>query len=281
MPLNLEQEKLLCKLWEASEEKYQEFCQKIKDLRNKDQVVKKINHKVIHCGDVIEIYEFEYPTIIGLERKKKPASSINQPVISNPKTLLKKKLSKTMRIYHNFIRLAYVNFNNTQSRFVTLTFLAQDTDLGECNKCFDSFMKRMRRRFGKTFKYIAVPSFDSIGSIRYHMFFDIAVEHVELSALWSHGRTYIKLIQGSKSLDKLIFKYMRQTLLDEKSDKRLIGKKTYFKSRNLNKPVELYNQNALNVLEQFHQNPNEQYPVKIYESVYNGEVKYQKLVTKT
>jgi len=66
--------------------------------------------------------------------------------------------------------------------------------------------------------------------------------------LWPHGSTKIEAVRSMKAMPRYIGKYMTKSL----GDKRTIGRKSYFSSRNLHRPIVIHDQKrATDMLEQW------------------------------
>ncbi|NQT67161.1 MAG: hypothetical protein HQ569_06260 [Actinobacteria bacterium] len=145
------------------------------------------------------------------------------------------------RIRNNIRRLAIANFNE-YSRFFTATFADNITNMDYANGQFKKFIKRVKYHYGD-FKYIAVLEFQKRGAIHYHMLSDFGyIEQHDLEKIWDNGFVWIRdlLIANEgkpvDNIDAYIVKYMNKNIID----KRLMGKKAYFTSRNLKRPEIIY-----------------------------------------
>ena len=124
---------------------------------------------------------------------------------------------------------------------VTLTHKENQTDISESNRLFKLFIQRCRIKYGRAFRYIAVPEFQRRGAVHYHaLFWGLPAELYhrerqtrELANLWGNGFTDIILTDGNEKLSSYLAKYMIKNLLDI----RLWNKKVYFCSRNIKRPI--------------------------------------------
>lgn len=137
-------------------------------------------------------------------------------------------------------RLACCNFNAEYSKFFTLTFADNKTDVKECNYIFMKFIQRLKWKFGKDIKYLAVVEFQNRGAVHYHCLSNIPyIPQEELQDLWGQGFVYINAISHVDNVGAYIVKYMTK----DNTDERLQGLKAYLYSRNLQKPEEIINHN--------------------------------------
>ncbi|MBC8389847.1 MAG: protein Rep, partial [Actinobacteria bacterium] len=112
---------------------------------------------------------------------------------------------------------------------------------------FKKFIKRLKYKYGD-FKYLAVVEFQKRGAIHYHMLSDFSyIEQADLEKIWSNGFVWIRdLITANKgkpvdNVGAYIVKYMNKNIID----KRLMGKKAYFTSKNLKRPEIIYEDMSL------------------------------------
>lgn len=135
-------------------------------------------------------------------------------------------------------RLACCNFNSEYSKFFTLTFKDNLTDVKEANYLFMKFIQRLKYRFGKNIKYLAVIEFQNRGAVHYHVLSDIPyIPQEELQDLWGLGFVFINAISHVDNIGAYIVKYMTK----DNTDERLQGLKAYLFSRNLKRPETILN----------------------------------------
>lgn len=169
---------------------------------------------------------------------------------------------------------AWVDSNGRTYRpkFLTLTHKDNVTDLQEGNKNFTNFIKRLNRYIKKEIdnsyigvQYVAVVEFQQRGSIHYHVLL-FNMPYIEWSVIlekWGLGGAYIEGFKDKEgNIVKMEYNEEKQCFMANKSevhnvgayitktmnymekaldDDRLIGKKSYFSSKNLKKPVVLHN----------------------------------------
>lgn len=135
-------------------------------------------------------------------------------------------------------------------KFLTLTFRDDVQDVAEANADFTNFVKRMKYwlKVNKKpdFKYIVVMEFTKAGRVHYHLLCNLPyIKSKTIEEIWGQGFIKIK----KKRIDKVdnigayITKYMSKDLGDE----RLEGKKSFFMSRNLEKPQEDLNETRIDM----------------------------------
>lgn len=192
--------------------------------------------KIFALGDIYEIYKYELPVYAGYHKYRLKG---RKPADENKKIENRKKVET--RIRNNVRRLALANFNE-HSRFFTATFKENVTDMDFANNEFKKFIKRLKYSYDD-FKYLVVVEFQKRGAIHYHMLSDFGyIEQKELEKIWGNGFVWIRdLLNANKgkpvdNIGAYIVKYMNKNIID----KRLMGKKAYFTSRNLKRPEIIY-----------------------------------------
>jgi len=193
--------------------------------------------KMYRLGDIYEVYKYGLPVYAGYHKFKKGIKR----KITNEKTKKENRKKVVTRIRNNIRRLAIANFNE-HSRFFTATFKDNITNMDYANGQFKKFIKRVKYNYGD-FKYIAVIEFQKRGAIHYHMLSDFGyIEQKELEKIWGNGFVWIRDLlkaNNGKPVDNVgayLVKYMNKNVID----KRLMGKKAYFTSRNLARPEVVY-----------------------------------------
>ena len=83
-------------------------------------------------------------------------------------------------------RLITANFDE-HSKFITLTFKENLTDVKKANYEYMKFIQRLRYRYGD-FKYIAVIEFQKRGAVHYHMISNLPyIDNSKLCEIWGQG----------------------------------------------------------------------------------------------
>jgi hypothetical protein len=138
-----------------------------------------------------------------------------------------------------------VNETVTEPQFITFTFKENEQDVTNANIIFTNYIKRLNYHYFGTkdsvAKYVVVPEFQERGAVHYHaIFFNLPLvnkrkefESGEFAELWGQGFIKIKLMQNIPNVGLYMTKYMTK----DATDRRLIGRKKYFSSRHLIKPV--------------------------------------------
>jgi len=190
--------------------------------------------KAVIAGNQIEIYEYEKSVIYGYSDSKKGSRGRQSIASDEDKEINREKVFKRART--NLRRLINSNIES-DSKFLTLTFKDNITDLNFANNEFKKFIKRLNYHFSIKLKYSCVIEFQKRGAIHYHVVLynlNGKVDLNKLSEIWGNGFIKLNRIKGVDNVGAYVCKYMTKS-----EDDRLKGKKMYFNSRNLNKPTEI------------------------------------------
>jgi len=192
--------------------------------------------KVIISGKNVEYYQYlNLPVIRGGRSKRKRRIEIRE----RKKEYSKEKIAYSVNRARTGIR-RLVNSNSQLCKFLTLTFKENLTDLEKTNPLFNIFIQKMKSRFPE-FQYLAIVEFQKRGAVHYHLLCNLRyVESKLIEKKWKHGFIKIKRISNIKNVGSYVCKYLQKEMFD----KRMFGKKKYFRSQNLEKPVEFIGNNA-------------------------------------
>lgn len=205
-------------------------------------------NKIIKSGNTIEVFNYErdLPDRPRAKRGVSRKASMSRVASDRDDTLRRdeyegKRNDNVMRAKMVFRRLILSNLTGTDyPLLLTLTYKNNQTSIAQGYKDFSSFVKTLRYKFGKVFRYVTVPEFQERGAIHFHaMFWGLpdpvgkTERHTRLVAgVWGHGYVDIKITDGSPKLAGYISKYMAKNFIDY----RLRGQKAYTCSRNLKRP---------------------------------------------
>lgn len=214
--------------------------------------------KVYISGNVIEVYKYSVTRACGYSISNRSGMGGGQKISVDFETgeiiedgvqvnKLESRMKSNIRARNEVKRLVLTNFDK-KSKFMTLTFRDNLTDVEAANKCFKNYVKYINRVLNRKSKpnmrYVAVIEFQKRGAIHYHMICDLmGFPAKKLWELWKSatkeydGGVDIKNIRQVDNVGAYITKYMIKDL--EKVDDRLIGKKVYQRSQKLEAPKQL------------------------------------------
>ena len=147
--------------------------------------------KVIIAGNQIEIYKYDEPVLYGYKDIKKGSRGRQSIATDEDKEINREKVFKRART--NLRRLINCNIES-DSKFLTLTFKDNITDLDFANNEFKKFIKRLNYHFKIKLKYSCVIEFQKRGAIHYHcILYNLngKIDLNKLSEIWGNG--FIKL----------------------------------------------------------------------------------------
>ena len=145
------------------------------------------------------------------------------------------------------------------------------------NSEFKKFIKSLKYHYSD-FKYLAVVEFQKRGAIHYHMLSNFGyIEQSDLEKIWDNGFVWIRdLLTANKgspvdNVGAYIVKYMNKNIID----RRLMGKKSYFTSKNLKRPEIIYeDSNLIDCLKKYDFNTDNLVYENKFMSKENGVVLY-------
>ena len=216
--------------------------------------------------------------------RSKPKSRVYETRIPKPKeNKLESRQLSNLRSKRNLKRLINSNTEIYQKKngelfppvFLTLTFAENITNVQQANKEYTNFLKRLNYWVWKIkknkLKYAGVIEFQKRGAVHYHVvFFNLKfIDKKDIAEIWSNGFIKINETKDISDLGSYVCKYMSKNF----NDSRLCGKKTYFTSRGLSKPIELMEKNAVEAMLEYLKNFKSVFE-KDYDSEFIGKFKY-------
>jgi len=238
--------------------------------------------KLVSYGKFIEIYTYEkpqkkdYKKILTLDQIKK---ALGMPTASSDSVQLDcfRELAKTncrarfslQRTRTKIRRL--INANPDFDKFLTLTFAENLQDIKIANRQFSLFIERLNYVYPNT-KHLAVIEFQKRGAVHYHMLSNLGyVNASKISDIWKNGFVKINKIKNVDNVGAYVCKYLQKEVFEGK----MKNKKKYFTSRNLDKPVEIFDSNEIKKIADFYGLSSVQPVYKSeFDSIYTGGVKY-------
>lgn len=195
-----------------------------------------ITKRIIISGNEIEYYHYKDKGLLRNYKRKKRTLTPKEKTKEN---IQKQKVEFSIRRTKKEIRRK-INANSQLIKFLTLTFKKNEMDIGKSNRAFNLFTQRMKDRFPE-FQYLAVIEFQKRGAVHYHLLCNLRYrEKKEVEKIWGQGFIDIKRVKHISNLGRYFCKYLQKDMFD----KRMFGKKKFFCSQNLKKPVELTNRFA-------------------------------------
>jgi hypothetical protein len=204
--------------------------------------------KAVISGSIAEVYLYKLPIEYGYEQPKVHKSNLYENSEEEKQENKIRSLQQTKRALRNVLQSNGWQYLNDQGKpciplFITLTFRENVKDLSVAHREFKIFVQRFNFRFhGRdkaNIRYLAVPEFQKRGAVHYHViFFNLSfIKNIydEINALWGNGFTLVETVKTLSHLVNYVAKYITAEALDE----RLAGRKRFFTSKGLNKPLEI------------------------------------------
>jgi len=200
--------------------------------------------KAIQYGAYLEVYEYAQVQVTWKQERLDYAKK--EEGIKLERSLRRAK--------NNIYKIAEANVlqhGKFPPVFFTLTFQANVTDLQQANLHFKYFIHKLNKFCRSSMAYIVVPEFQRRGAVHYHgLFFNLPfIPILQLRSLWGHGYVDFQLTRNLRSAGAYIAKYITKSI----QDSRLYGQKLYYTSRNLLRPIHIFDDYAVDILER---NPN-------------------------
>ena len=205
-------------------------------------------NKIITYGNIIETFTYERPLTIfeGARRKNTrhariPGANDDARTVDRSEAFEGKRKDNANRASMVFRQLVLANLTGTEyPLLLTATYRDNQEDLRLGYRDFGAFIQALRHRFGKEWKYIAVPEFQKRGAVHFHALiwglpksvFEEERSTRLVAGLWKHGFIYLKMTDGNEKLSSYLTKYMAKSFID----RRLMNQKAYVCSRNLIRP---------------------------------------------
>lgn len=199
--------------------------------------------KMICSGDIIEIYQYSngvYKGVVSNNNGRKGDGNTSDEDKAKNREI---SLNRARRDLRRIINANVGQWgDDVTCKFVTLTFKDNVTDLDTANYEFKKFIQRLNYEiYGKKcsyLKYTVVPEFQQRGAVHYHViFYNLPYTKSNIiENVWGNGFIKINKIDDVDNVGAYICKYLTK----DNGDDRLRGRKCYFNSRGLKKPIERY-----------------------------------------
>jgi len=148
-------------------------------------------------------------------------------------------LARARERLYRLIECNIGKFGGHKPVFFTLTTKDQLREIKDSNKKIKACIRRVNRYLGYNVKYVIVPERHASSAIHYHgVFFNLPYVDVKFfrHELWGYGYVDLQLPRKIRSVSAYLAKYLTK----DTKDNLQLNTKTYFTSRGLLKPIELY-----------------------------------------
>ena len=246
--------------------------------------VEAYNKKIIVSGNIVEVYDYEKTMFKGKNSSGGRHHTDSENSEKNREITLNRARKDIRRLINS-----NVGKYGEMAKFITLTFADNITDVEVANYEFKKFIQRLNYDVFNSkkaiLKYTVVPEVQKRGAIHYHcVFYNMPyVKHAKLRELWDYGdevekgSVNVKKIEHVDNIGAYVCKY-----LTKDTSTAFEGKKSYFNSRGLYKPEEIYKEkevtsfcDKLTTSNEFKNTYNSS-----YSNDYTGKIEYQQYVKK-
>ena len=212
-------------------------------------LIERVKSKIIQSGDIIEIYEYSKGYLKGYENTRADSGRKIDYESTDYEKHRKQVLQRAKRDLRRLINSNHGQYGSQfTSKFLTLTFGDVVTDVEVANYEFKKFMQRLNYLVFDTkkanLKYNAVIEFQKRGAIHYHVIiYNMPFTKQKIiEKTWGNGFIKINKIDNVDNVGAYVAEYLGQAEKGQGhdiEDDRLQGKKSYFSSRGLYKPIEI------------------------------------------
>lgn len=257
----------------------------LKDRGVIDLLIERVTQKIIQSGDIIEIYEYSEGYCKGYKLTEKEINNRTYSK-SNPDDTDSRERS-LKRAKANLRRLINANVGQYgkefTAKFLTLTFKENVQDIEQANYEFKKFIKRLNYKLYGTkkanLKYTTVIEFQKRGAIHYHtIIYNMPyLKANEIFNIWGNGFIKINKIDDIDNVGAYVAEYLGQAEKGQGhdiEDYRLRGKKNYFSSKGLFKPIEITDKKIVEQVAAALLNEKPTYSAT-YENEYLGNISYK------
>lgn len=203
------------------------------------------NLKIKQCGNIIRIHKYEKAVVRGYKHNRTNNFGIEEievtPEIEQQRK--ERRIKKLIKSKNDFIDIVNYNFT-TKDILVTLTSSAEE-DPEVIKNNFNSFIKKIKYRFGNDIKYCYVKLKQARGVYHYHLILNINyIDKDVISELWGYGNVNISQIKNVNA----IATYMGNHINKESVEGKDLREKIFQTSRTCIKPNWIYGEDAEKIL---------------------------------
>ena len=212
-------------------------------------MIERVYKKIIYSGDVIEVYEYDKGYLKGYENNNADTGRKSDYKSENYEEHRKQVLQRAKKNLRRLINANVGQYGKEfTAKFLTLTFKDNVKDLDKANYEFKKFIQRLNYYcFGvkkNNLKYTCVVEFQKRGAIHYHVIiYNMPyLKANDIANVWGNGFIKINKIDDIDNVGAYVAEYLGNAEKGQGKDvldDRLQGKKSYFSSRGLFKPLEI------------------------------------------
>jgi hypothetical protein len=239
-------------------------------MTNSNQNQVEHRRKMTVSGGLVEVLHYDFiPHSKSLLSPVLPASLPEPSETSLAHSVRRAKRTLSRLIYSNDLQ------HGQYTKLLTLTN-KKKLGLSESATYFKNFVKRLNYQMSLDLKYVAVPEFHPKGhGVHYHaVLFNLPFMdrvYKRLFDLWGQQRLELDVLQAHSDVEYVV-PYISKYISKQFFDKRYFGRRRYYPSQGLKKPIEVTNDVEIQMVLPYLE-PNLKYQTE-YLLPYIGSLKY-------
>lgn len=247
-------------------------------------MIERVYKKIVYSGDIVEVYEYDKGYLRGYENNNANTGRKIGYKSENYEDHRKQVLQRAKKDLRRLINANVGQYGKEfTAKFLTLTFKDNVKDLDKANYEFKKFIQRLNYYcFGmkkNNLKYTCVVEFQKRGAIHYHVIiYNMPyLKANDIADVWGNGFIKINRIDNIDNVGAYVSEYLGQAKKGQGhdiEDDRLKGRKSYFSSRGLFKPIEITNEKIVETVAAALPSENLTYSAT-YENEHVGNVTYK------
>jgi hypothetical protein len=212
-------------------------------------LIERVYKKIVYSGDIVEVYEYDKGYLKGYENNNADTGRKSGYKSENYEENRKQVLQRAKKNLRRLINANVGQYGKEfTAKFLTLTFRDNITDIETANYEFKKFIQRLNYYCYGTkkanLKYTCVIEFHKSGVIHYHVIiYNMPyIKANNIANVWGNGFIKINKIDDVDNVGAYVSEYLGNAEKGQGKDvldDRLQGKKSYFSSKGLFKPIEI------------------------------------------
>lgn len=212
-------------------------------------MIERVYKKIVYSGDIVEVYEYDKGYLKGYENNNADTGRKSGYKSENYEENRKQVLQRAKKNLRRLINANVGQYGKEfTAKFLTLTFRDNITDIETANYEFKKFIQRLNYYCYGTkkanLKYTCVIEFHKSGVIHYHVIiYNMPyIKANNIANVWGNGFIKINKIDDVDNVGAYVSEYLGNAEKGQGKDvldDRLQGKKSYFSSKGLFKPIEI------------------------------------------
>jgi len=195
----------------------------------------KVEKTLIIAGNQAQLFIQKEPLYIHYGHKPPPRT---ESPTKSPSSI-----SRTRVALFRLVNCNLHQYGKIKPTFCTLTYKKNETNRKKASSDLRLYHQRLSYYTNTSLRYVAIPEFQKRGAIHYHViYFNLPFVPVQIltKEIWGHGNVDIHILRKIKNIASYVAKYISKETLD----KRHKGHRLLITSRNLKRPITIYNKDV-------------------------------------